>query len=238
MRGILQTLLLPAALTASLAVGAQPQPQPERHAPPAARPSRPTGVHSTPPPGARPAPVPGTRAPRTARPPLNLDDRYHHDHYYPRPGSGVRTLPRGSVSIGWRDSSWYFHGGVWFRPSGTRFVVAVPPVGIVVPYLPPAYVTLWIGGLLYYYANGVYYSAAPEGFVVTHPPAGADTALPVAVPPTFVIYPRLGQDAAQTEADRAACNDWANAQSAATGDATVFQRAFEACMDGRGYTVR
>jgi hypothetical protein len=35
-------------------------------------------------------------------------------------------------------------------------MVIVPSLGVVVPLLPPAYTTLWIGGAPYYYANGVY----------------------------------------------------------------------------------
>lgn len=169
---------------------------------------------------------------------LHLDQRYHHDHYYPAPGVTVRNLPLGAVSATWRERNWFFHGGVWFRPAGPSYIVAVPPRGIVVPYLPPAFVTLWIGGIAYYYANGVYYAAAPEGYVVVAPPPGVETAQAVPLPPSFVIYPRNGQSNAQLEADRVACNDWARTQPAAGSDAWLFQRAFEACMDGRGYTVR
>ncbi len=173
-----------------------------------------------------------------------LDHRYGHDHYYPPRGYVVPALPSGAVSIGFGGGSWFFHGGVWFRPSGPRFVVAVPPVGIVVPLLPPAYATVWIGGMAYYYANGVYYAAAPGGYAVVAPPAGAETAQPTpAAPPPKpapdpIIYPRQGQSAQQTEADRQECNRWATTQPSAMADASVFQRAVAACMDGRGYTVR
>ena len=59
---------------------------------------------------------------------------------------------------------------------------------------------------------------------------------PAAAEPIF--YPRGGQSAAQTEADRRACNSWATTQHNAMNDASVFQRATFACMDGRGYTAR
>ncbi len=63
---------------------------------------------------------------------------------------------------------------------------------------------------------------------------------PVAAPPKPdpVIYPRNGQNAQQTEADRQDCNRWATTQPSAMADAAVFQRAVEACMDGRGYTMK
>ena len=56
--------------------------------------------------------------------------------------------------------------------------------------------------------------------------------------PDPIIYPRNGQSAAQTEADRQECNRWATTQPSAVADASVFQRAVEACMDGRGYTMK
>jgi hypothetical protein len=181
-----------------------------------------------------------------APPHLLLDQRYHHDHYYPPRGYVVPALPGGSIGIGWRGGNYFFHGGVWFRPLGGHFVVAVPPIGIVVPLLPPAYATLWVGGLPYYYANGVYYAPAPQGqgYTVVAPPPGAEAAQPVpppspaSAPPEPIFYPRSGQSSAQTETDRQECNRWATTQPAAVADAQVFQRAVAACMDGRSYTVR
>lgn len=192
--------------------------------------------------------APGRHGPERAGPPpgLRLDQRYHHDHYYPRQGHAVPVLPSGAIGLSHGNGHFYFHGGVWFRPWGSRFVVTVPPIGIIVPLLPPAYVTLWIGGAPYYYANGVYYTPAPgPGYVVVAPPPGADSVPPAAPPPPPtklapdpVIYPRSGQSAAQQEADMQECNRWATTQPNAVADASVFQRAVAACMDGRGYTVK
>ena len=56
--------------------------------------------------------------------------------------------------------------------------------------------------------------------------------------PDPVIDPRQGQSAAQTEADRQACNRGATTQAAALADAEVFHRAVQACMDGRGYSMK
>lgn len=177
-------------------------------------------------------------------PSWQFDNRYHHDHYYPARGWVAGSLPGGSVSIAFRGGSYFYHGGVWFRPSGPRYVVVAPPFGIVVPLLPPAYTTLYIAGSPYYYANGVYYTTAPGGYVVVAPPPGAEVAQPVAPPPPPrpepdpIVYPRNGQSPTQTEADRQECNRWATTQPAAMADAAVFQRAVAACLDGRGYTIR
>jgi hypothetical protein len=189
-------------------------------------------------------------------PPMQLDSRYHHDRYYPRRGYVAPALPRGAFRVPYRGGHYFFQGGVWYQPSGAGFVVVTPPLGIVLPFLPPVYATVRLGGAPYYYADGVYYARAPGGYAVVAPPPGAETAQPTAptAPPATVtppaaaaplpaapepiFYPRNGQSAAQTERDRRACNRWATTQPRAVADADVFQRAVEACMDGRGYTSR
>lgn len=173
-----------------------------------------------------------------------FDNRYHHDHYYPAPGYVAPRVPYGAVVVGAGPGRYWFHGGVWYRPYGGSFRVVLPPVGLVIPLLPPAYVTLTLGGLPYYYANGVYYRPVPEGYVVTAPPPEAATATVVPAPPPPapkaepIIYPRNGQSSEQLENDRRECNRWATTQPNAQVDASVFNRAVEACMDGRGYTMK
>jgi hypothetical protein len=186
--------------------------------------------------------VRGRGAPRVA-PTLRLDALHLHNHYYPSIGYVAVGLPAGSISVRFDGISFYFASGVWYRPSGGRFVVVMPPLGIVVPALPPAYVTLRIGAGLYYYANGVYYAAAPRGgYVVVAPPPGADRVAPQSqvspLGPEPVYAPLEGQSAAQAEADLRECNRWATTQREAMADAGVFRRAVAACMEGRGYAVR
>lgn len=189
---------------------------------------------------------PGGGKPGAPPPPFSFDTRYRHDHYYPSRGYVMPALPMGAISIVFAGDQFYFRSGVWLRPSGARFVVVLPPIGIVVPLLPADYVTLWIGGVPYYYANGVYYNAVPgQGYAVVAPPPNADqvqpsatSSAPVKAPPVPVIYPRNGQSAAQIESDHQDCKRWATTQPAAVADAEVFQRAVEACMDARGYTLR
>ena len=50
--------------------------------------------------------------------------------------------------------------------------------------------------------------------------------------------PRASQSPQQLEADCQDCKRWATTQPSAQADASVFQRAVTACIDGRGYTVR
>ena len=187
------------------------------------------------------------------------DTRYHMDHYYPARGAAVGALPAGRVPVYDRaHNAYYFHGGVWYRPYGGRFVVVGPPIGVFVPYLPPYYTTLWIGGYPYYYANDTYYSWNPgQGqYEVVQPagadaPAGVDGASTEPPPATGELYsyPKNGQSPEQQEQDRYECHRWAVDQSGfdptqntgAPPDPAkrpAYDHAMTACLEGRGYTVK
>lgn len=98
-------------------------------------------------------------------------------------------------------------------------------------------------GLASYYNSYPYYYSDP-GYVVVDPPVVYDAPQTVYSRPVParssqpVIYPRNGQSAAKMDADANACSEWAGQQPNATSDTSVFQRATQACMDARGYTVR
>jgi hypothetical protein len=81
---------------------------------------------------------------------------------------------------------------------------------------------------------------APEVVYAPPPPAPLPPVHTVYTPSRAapVVYPRQGQSAEQQEFDNRECNRWATTQQAAMADASVFNRAVEACMDGRGYTLR
>lgn len=91
-----------------------------------------------------------------------------------------------------------------------------------------------------YYPYSPYYWGAPV--VVTQPATVVEAPPPQAAPapsrPDPVIYPRNGQSAQQQETDRQECNRWATTQAGALTDSTIFMRAVDACMDGRGYTTK
>ena len=114
---------------------------------------------------------------RYRTPHVEFDDRFHHDHYYPRVGYGVAVLPAGNIALSFRGGGrYFFHAGVWYAPGPAGYIVTRPPVGIVVPVLPPAYSTVYVAGAPYYYANDVYYTQAPDGYAVAQPPADAQIA--------------------------------------------------------------
>lgn len=110
-----------------------------------------------------------------------------------------------------------------------RLVVGV---GVGVPF---GYGYGWGPG--YYYGPG-YWAPYQPPVVMAQPVYAAPSPAPTPAPAEPIFYPRNAQDAAQIESDRRACNAWAASQPAAMADASVFQRATYACMDGRGYTVK
>jgi Family of unknown function (DUF6515) len=118
------------------------------------------------------------------------DSRFHHNHYYPAAGYSVTVLPSGNVGITFRGGRFFYHSGVWFRPSGPGYVVVRPPVGIAMAVLPVGYTTLWARGVPYYYANDVYYVQGPGGYVVAEAPPEA--VAPEQPPPAMAYPPQTG----------------------------------------------
>ena len=179
------------------------------------------------------------------------DQRYHHNRSYPVRNQYVRALPRDRRTVIHKGSRFYFSGGVWYRPYASRYVITAPPTGLFVPFLPPYYATIWIGGIPYYYANNVYYAHRGDGYVVIDPPKEEATQTPPPADQMF-IYPRMGQSDQQQADDRFACHQWAVEQTGfdpirppdgATESLRAekradYQRAMGACLEGRGYTVK
>jgi hypothetical protein len=198
--------------------------------------------------------IAGAAAARDAHRGYVYDNRYNHGHYYPQRGTAFRALPQGGYRVPYRGGDYYFHGGAWYRPWGSRFIVVAPPIGIGIGFLPPYYSTVWFGGVPYYYADGTYYLWRPEQreYVVTAPPpdsAPASTAPPTS--PQLYAYPKNGQNQEQQAADRYECHRWASDQtgfdptqplggvSSDVADAkrADYLRAERTCLEGRGYSV-
>lgn len=190
------------------------------------------------------------------RPPpgYRLDDRHRHDRYYPPHGHVIPALPPGHRVVRHRGTHFYFHAGVWYRPSGTRFVVVMPPVGVVLPVLPPYHSIIWVHGSPYYYAAGVYYVWHPDhhGYVVSEPPPASDIEEQPAAPGQLFVYPKAGQSEELQARDRYECHRWGADQtgfdptqpggnvSAAehAGKRADYHRAMKACLEARNYSVQ
>jgi len=184
-----------------------------------------------------------------------FDNRYHHDHYYWPRGHEIDFIPRSAVTVRFGGGPFYFHEGIWYRPHGPRYVVIAPPFGVVVPFLPPFYSTLWVRGTPYYYANDVYYVWRPEdrGYVVTNPPNDKEVSTQSAPPSDqLFIYPKNGQSEQQQSTDRYECHSWATKETSydptlpsggvpvkeASDKRAEYFRAMTACLEGRSYSVK
>ncbi len=152
--------------------------------------------------------------------------------------------------VPWYGVRYGYCNGVWYQPYGAAYVVARPPVGIVVAGLPAFATAVTIGGLGYLYANGVYYrDRGDSSYEVVPSPEVVSTANHRGPARSFV-YPKLGQSAEKQASDEYECHRWAADQTgfdpsaAAAGQGTGptqrsdYARAQGACLEGRGYTVR
>ena len=144
----------------------------------------------------------------------------YHGGYH---GGGWHEGARWSYRAGW---GWGWWDPLWPVGVGLGIGLATAPYSYY--YDNPGYVVVNP-------APGYYYPPAP---VYVNPPAAVPAPAPAPRTADPIFYPRNGQSPAQTEADRQDCNRWATTQPNAMNDASIFQRATFACMEGRGYTVR
>jgi len=101
------------------------------------------------------------------------DTRHGHDHYYPDRGAIIRDLPKGTIGLNYAGLSYRFSEGVWYESRGPAFMVIAPPIGLVVPSLPPYATALAArGGQTYLYVNSTYYRPRPDlgGYEVVNDP--------------------------------------------------------------------
>ena len=129
-----------------------------------------------------------------------------------------------------------------------------PPIGLVVPFLPLFYTTIWAGGYPYYYADGVYYGwrADERVYVVSEPPPEQVVVEQSALPSELFIYPKEGQSKVLQATARYECHRWAVEQTGfdpmqPSGNVSGvqhnskrigYQRAMKACLEARNYSVQ
>jgi hypothetical protein len=186
------------------------------------------------------------------------DQQRTHDQSHLRPGSSVRHLPRGYRRYYYGGNPYYFHGGVWYSPSRHGFMVVRAPIGLYMPVLPPYSTTVWRGGVPYFYADDTYYQRLPQsdGYRIVTPP-GATPGVAASVSPAspsdnVFIYSRNGQSEEQQSTDRYECYVWSRGQTGfdpvqGAGGVSIdqsapkrdqFNRALNACLEVRGYSVK
>jgi len=172
--------------------------------------------------------------------------------HYPPVGYQVRTMPNTYRNIRVNRYSYRYHDGIFYRPGASGiYVVVNAPIGARVGYLPPGYISFFIGPSRYFYLNYTYYlwDADRTEYIVVEEPAGAEPAVVAAsetVSGEIFVYPNEGQSDELRDRDRYECYLWsvdqtsfdpgaANPEADNAGD---YRRAISACLEGRGYTVK
>jgi hypothetical protein len=147
-----------------------------------------------------------------------------------RPPVGIRLgiLPPSYSTIWIGGAPYYYANGIYYTavPNTAAYAVVDPPPGYETAMPQPA----------------------PAQVPALLPLAAASPrpAPPVSPPQSLFVYPREGQTQSEMVADRSECNEWAVGQTGYnparpnTGSvqrAGDFQRAVQACLEGKGYTV-
>lgn len=185
---------------------------------------------------------------------LRFDKRYNHNHAYPREGYIVKSLPGQRRPIHYRGKNYFFVSGIWHISSGSHLVVVRPPLGIIVPILPPFYTTVWFHSTPYYYANDIYYVWRPDvnGYEVTVPPTTEGEPGVSYLADEVFAYPKNKQSEEQQADDRYACHRWGVDKTgydptqppenlsvtALSQQRENYNRAMKTCLEGKGYSVR
>ncbi|MGL4576707.1 MAG: DUF6515 family protein [Burkholderiaceae bacterium] len=197
----------------------------------------------------RPGPRQG-RVDSPSLPPTRLapgqrwDGRHGQARAYPDFGRSARQLPPRAIAPLRGAPGYRFAQGVWYAPGPGGFVVVRPPVGLVIPVLPPFRTIVRVGPLVYYYVNDVYYRQIDGGYEVVLPPGDEPAS---AMAQRNYVYPGQGQGSREHADDEYACHRWAveqtgtdptRAAGARAAQRASYERARSACLEGRGYTVR
>ncbi|NNF16412.1 MAG: hypothetical protein HKN70_06670 [Gammaproteobacteria bacterium] len=171
--------------------------------------------------------------------------------YFHPVGHRVTALPKRytRVTVGRKD--YFYHGGHFYRPNRSAYMIVAAPFGARVRSLPAGYVSFGIGTRRYFYVNTTFYlwDRDRDEYVVVEEPDGAAEAMATAEPeePTrLFVYPNAGQSEEQTGRDRYECHLWAAEESGydptypdqPLAHLTDYNRAIGACLEGRGYTVK
>lgn len=102
------------------------------------------------------------------------DRDYHYAHYSSYPSfTFVAELPRGAVGLSIGNSRYHYYRGLYYRPHERGYIVVAPPVGIIVPALPPDVEVIIVGSRRYYYYEDIYYSPRESGYEVVEKPGDA-----------------------------------------------------------------
>lgn len=101
--------------------------------------------------------------------------RHRHDRGYHRNYHYYRSYSYGHpyFSIHFGGYNYRYQRGYFYRPYGSVFQFAVPPLGIRIHTLPYGYRSFYYGPDPYYYYDGIYYRQRANDYEVVNPPLGS-----------------------------------------------------------------
>jgi hypothetical protein len=160
---------------------------------------------------------------------------YWNGGYWPRAYYGLGfswflpVLPLAYATYWWGGVPYYYANDVYYTydPNYQGYVATDPP-----PAADPSGSAATSSD-----PSG---ASAPQDAAQAGPngPSGPNGPLDGA-PPQIFMYPKNGQSAEQTAADRAACQQWATQQAGSVAqNGANYNRAMVACVEGRGYSAR
>jgi hypothetical protein len=165
-------------------------------------------------------------------------------------GGGYRGGPgsHGGYYGGWRGGYGGWRGGYYGYGYGYGYGLGWLGYGLAFSTLPLYYDTYWWDGAPYYYADDNYYvwDGNSDAYETVPPPAGLQAQV-AAAPPSphadpkleLFAYPKNGQTAVQQARDVSECRKWATGQAGSDAAKHAdYLRAEDACLSGRGYSVR
>ncbi len=98
---------------------------------------------------------------------------HHRYRSLPRRGAIV-VAPSAAQVIAFRNVSYRFHKGVYYRPNAVgKFVVVAAPRGLRIRTLPVGYRRLTVGTATYFYYCGTFYQQRGSEYEVVQAPVGA-----------------------------------------------------------------
>jgi hypothetical protein len=93
--------------------------------------------------------------------------------------SVIASLPHGAIQVVFGNTHYNYYGGRYYRPYARGYTIVAPPVGIIVPVLPPDCQVIVIGNRRYYSYDNVYYDPMDGGYrVIDRPGDGYNTIAP------------------------------------------------------------
>lgn len=94
----------------------------------------------------------------------------HHYHVYPYVYvSPTVYVSSPTVPVTTDNSTYYYDQGTFYENRGQQYAPTAPPVGTLVPSLPPGCAQIVVGNQTYCVFNGVYYQAVAGGYKVVEP---------------------------------------------------------------------